>query len=67
MIRAKLSTKIILSLMIPAAMGGIFWLMVRMGISASVLKTVLPVFIVTGSYIVGSALDSLIRGHKLQP
>jgi hypothetical protein len=65
--RAKLSKRNILTLMIPAAMGGIFWLMVRLGISASVLKTVLPIFIVIGSYIVGSALDSLIRGNKLQP
>ena len=67
MIRAILFKKKFLILLIPAAMGGIFWLMVGMGISASVLKTVLPLFIVIGSYILGSALDSLIRGNKLQP
>jgi|GEM_PF-1602747 len=67
MIRAIFSKKVALALMIPAVMGGVFWLMVRMGISASILKTVLPVFIVIGSYIVGSALDSLIRGNKFQP
>ncbi len=67
MVLYKLYKRIILTLMIPAAMSGIFWLMVRMGVSANVLRTVLPVFIVIGSYIVGSTLDSLIRGNKLQP